>query len=303
MKSKYGKILVLMGGWSNERDISLISGNFVYESLISSGLDVIKLDLKKNNINKIKEILPDRVFIVLHGEGGEDGEIQEYLESLNIPYTGSSSESSKVCMNKIITKNILIENNILTPKFKKITNKISLEYIESNFKYPFVIKPASEGSSIGVYIVEDRSNYKKALSNVKNISNDILVEQYINGIEYTVGIIKNAALPVIKLIPPGKFYDYDAKYNSNQMQYICPSGLKNEAEENLRKISLDSFKILECFGWGRVDIIIDNDNTPWVIELNTVPGMTKHSLVPMAAKEVGIDFNSLVIKILDSSFK
>ncbi len=303
MKSKYGKILVLMGGWSNERDISLISGNFVFESLISLGLDAIKLDLKKDNINKIKEISPDRVFIILHGEGGEDGEIQEYLEKLNIPYTGSSSESSKVCMNKVTTKIILLENNILTPKFEKITNDMSIEHIESNFNYPIVIKPASEGSSIGVYIVEDRNNFKEALSSVRAISNDILVEQYIDGIEYTVGVIKDKALPVIKLIPPGKFYDFDAKYNSNKMQYICPSGLQSNVEENLKKISLNTFRILKCFGWGRVDIIIDKNNIPWIIELNTVPGMTKHSLVPMAAEEVNINFDNLVMQILDSSFK
>ena len=302
MKKDYGKVLVLMGGWSNEREISLISGKFVFDSLVSSNVDAIRLDLKKNNIDKINEINPDRVFIVLHGKGGEDGDIQRYLDNLSIPYTGSDSKSSEICMNKRTTKKILLENNIPTPFFKKIDKNHEYKDIENNFNYPFVIKPSSEGSSIGVHIVDNKESYQKAIDENKEISNDFIVEQYVDGNEYTVGIIDNIALPSIKLVPPGKFYDYDAKYNSSKTQYICPSGLDKDMEDYIRKLSLKCFKTLNCKGWGRVDLIIDSENNPWIIELNTVPGMTKHSLVPMAAKQNNISFDDLVIKILDSSF-
>ena len=303
MNRDYGKILVLMGGWSNEREISLISGESVFNSLITSGLDVIKLDLNKDNISKVKELNPDRIFIVLHGKGGEDGEIQLHLENLGIPYTGSGSESSKVCMNKRTTKKILLENNIQTPNYIKISKSTNIEDIENSFQYPFVIKPTSEGSSIGVYVVEDRVSCKEAINENIKISNDVIVEEYISGKEYTVGIVDNNALPVIKLIPPGKFYDFEAKYNSKETKYICPSGLDQNTEEEIKKLSLNCFNLLNCRGWGRVDLIIDEKNKPWIIELNTVPGMTEHSLVPMAANYRNINFNELVLKILDTTFE
>ena len=303
MNRDYGKILVLMGGWSNEREISLISGESVFNSLVASKLDVIKLDLNKDNIGKVKELNPDRIFIVLHGKGGEDGEIQLHLENLGIPYTGSGSESSKVCMNKRTTKKILLENNIRTPSYKKISKSTNIEDIENSFYYPFVIKPTSEGSSIGVYVVEDRVSCKEAINENIKISNDVIVEEYISGKEYTVGIVDNNALPVIKLIPPGKFYDFEAKYNSKETKYICPSGLDQNTEEEIKKLSLNCFSLLNCRGWGRVDLIIDEKNKPWVIELNTVPGMTEHSLVPMAANYRNINFNELVLKILDTTFE
>jgi len=300
MTEKYGKVLVLMGGWSNEREISLVSGSFVYDSLIKSGVNTVRLDLKKNNLNEIEQINPDRVFIILHGKGGEDGEIQKYLDSLNIPYTGSNSESSKLCMNKRSTKEILLSNNILTPNYENIS-KMKLSSIKEKFQYPFIVKPSAEGSSIGVYIVENDSDLKKAISANKNISSDFIAEDYIKGVEYTVGILGDSALPVIKLLPPGKFYDFNAKYESDNMQYICPSQLDDSMEDELKKISLNCFKACGCRGWGRIDIIIDEKGNPWVIELNTVPGMTSHSLVPLAAKQRNINFENLVLKILNSS--
>ena len=303
MRHNYGKVLVLMGGWSNERDVSLVSGECVFNSLKYSGIDVVKLDLKKFNFKEINKILPDRVFIILHGKGGEDGEIQSYLDILEIPYTGSNKKSSEICMNKRSAKKILLDSNIATPKFKRINAETSAEDIESLFKYPIVIKPTSEGSSIGVYIVENREDLKNAILNNKKISDDIIAEQYIEGIEYTVAIFNKIALPVIKLIPPGQFYDYVAKYNSVDTKYICPSGLDENTETKLQNTSLKSFEVLNCNGWGRVDIILDKNNKPWVIELNTVPGMTEHSLVPMAAEAENIGFNDLVLKILDTSFK
>lgn len=300
MMEKYGKVLVLMGGWSNEREISLVSGSFVYDSLIKSGVNTIRLDLTKNNLNEIEKISPDRVFIILHGKGGEDGEIQKYLDSLNIPYTGSNSESSKLCMNKRSTKEKLLSNDILTPNYEKIS-KMEISSIKKRFQYPFIVKPSAEGSSIGVYIVENDRDLERAISANEKISSDFIAEDYIEGLEYTVGILGDSALPVIKLLPPGKFYDFNAKYESDKMQYICPSQLDDSMEDKLKKISLNCFKTCGCKGWGRIDIIIDDKGNPWVIELNTVPGMTSHSLVPLAAKERNIDFENLVLKILDSS--
>ena len=300
MMEKYGKVLVLMGGWSNEREISLVSGSFVYDSLIKSGVNTIRLDLTKNNLNEIEKISPDRVFIILHGKGGEDGEIQKYLDSLNIPYTGSNSESSKLCMNKRSTKEKLLSNDILTPNYERIS-KMEISSIKKRFQYPFIVKPSAEGSSIGVYIVENDRDLERAISANEKISSDFIAEDYIEGLEYTVGILGDSALPVIKLLPPGKFYDFNAKYESDKMQYICPSQLDDSMEDELKKISLNCFKTCGCKGWGRIDIIIDDKGNPWVIELNTVPGMTSHSLVPLAAKERNIDFENLVLKILDSS--
>ena len=300
MMEKYGKVLVLMGGWSNEREISLVSGSFVYDSLIKSGVNTIKLDLTKNNLNEIEKISPDRVFIILHGKGGEDGEIQKYLDSLNIPYTGSNSESSKLCMNKRSTKEILLSNGILTPNYEKIS-EMEISSIKKRFQYPFIVKPSAEGSSIGVYIVESDRDLERAISANEKISSDFIAEDYIKGLEYTVGILGDIALPVIKLLPPGKFYDFNAKYESDKMQYICPSQLDDSMEDELKKISLNCFKACGCKGWGRIDIIIDDKGNPWVIELNTVPGMTSHSLVPLAAKQRDIDFENLVLKILDTS--
>lgn len=302
MMEKYGKVLVLMGGWSNEREISLVSGSFVYDSLIKSGVNTIRLDLTKNNLNEIEKISPDRVFIILHGKGGEDGEIQKYLDSLNIPYTGSNSESSKLCMNKRSTKEKLLSNDILTPNYERIS-KMEISSIKKRFQYPFIVKPSAEGSSIGVFIVENDRDLERAISANEKISSDFIAEDYIEGLEYTVGILGDSALPVIKLLPPGKFYDFNAKYESDKMQYICPSQLDDSMEDKLKKISLNCFKTCGCKGWGRIDIIVDDKGNPWVIELNTVPGMTSHSLVPLAAKERNIDFENLVLKILDSSLQ
>tara|TARA_B100001093_G_scaffold294896_1_gene281265 strand:+ start:6 stop:650 length:645 start_codon:yes stop_codon:yes gene_type:complete len=205
-------------------------------------------------------------------------------------------------MNKRIAKSILLNNKIQTPKYKKIDNSIDIQYVEKNFSYPFVVKPSSEGSSIGVFIVNNQLDYYEAVEKNKNISKDFIVEQYVDGKEYTVGILDDVALPSIMLEPPGQFYDYDAKYNSSEMKYICPSGLDEQIEKKIQQISYECFKTLGCSGWGRVDIIIAKDNTPWIIEINTVPGMTENSLLPMAAKEKGINFNELVLKILNTSF-
>ena len=301
MVKKYGKVLVLMGGWSNEREISLISGKSVLDSLISSGVDAHELILDKKNIELIKKISPDRVFIVLHGEGGEDGEIQSYLDKLSIPYTGSGSSSSEICMNKRKTKLKLLKNRFQTPKYVKIENNLEIKFIEKNFSYPLVVKPASEGSSIGVFIVDNKHELYNAVEENRKISEDFIVEQYIDGEEYTVGIINDLALPSIKLKPPGKFYDYDAKYLSDETKYICPCGLDAEIEMAINEECERAFNLFNIKGWGRLDFFLDQHNAPVILEINTVPGMTTHSLVPMSAKEAGINFESLCFEILKSS--
>ena len=298
MKKNYGKILVLMGGWSNEREISLISGQYVFDSLISLGLDAVKLDLRKDNVGSIKEINPDRVFIVLHGKGGEDGEIQFFLETLGIPYTGSGSKSSEICMNKRNTKNILIEEKILTPAYQKIDENTTVEYIEKHFQYPFVIKPSTEGSSIGVYIVEDRQSYLKAINENLKISNDIIIEQYIDGNEYTVALVGNIALPVIKLVPPGKFYDYEAKYNPKaNTKHIIPVNLNKKNLKKITDIASRAHRVIGCRGVTRSDFKFYNGKF-YLLEINTQPGMTKLSLVPEIARFEGISFIKLIEWIL-----
>ena len=298
MNNSYGKILVLMGGWSNEREISLISGKSVFNSLITSGQDVIELDLKRDNISEIKELNPDRVFIVLHGKGGEDGEIQLYLENLGIPYTGSGSESSKICMNKRITKKILLKNNIQTPNFMEISENTKIEDIENLFQYPFVIKPSSEGSSIGVYIAEDRKSCKEAIKQNMKISNDIILEEYKSGKEYTVGILDNLALPVIQLIPPGKFYDYEAKYSSNaKTKHIIPVDLSKKDLIKIEDIANKAHQIVGCRGVSRSDFKYHKGKF-YLLEINTQPGMTKLSLVPEIASHKGITFIKLIEWIL-----
>ena len=254
----------------------------------------------KSTINNYKA---DRVFNILHGTGGEDGFIQEYLESLSIPYTGSDSLSSKICMDKRTTKDILKKNNLPTPKYINIEKNFDADFLCENLGLPLVIKPSSEGSSIGVYIAEEKGEIALYIKEVRKITPNVIAEKYVEGLEYTVGILNNRALPVIKLIPPGKFYDFNAKYKSSETQYICPSGLSNDLELKLQEHAKKCFKILGAKGWGRLDIMLDKENNPWIIELNTIPGMTNHSLVPMAAKQAGIDFDSLVLEVLDTSFE
>ena len=303
MSNKYGKVLLLMGGWSREREISLISGKSVFASLKRSNVDVEALDLNRNNLEEINNYKADRVFNILHGTGGEDGFIQEYLESLSIPYTGSDSLSSKICMDKRTTKDILIKNNLPTPKYINIGKNFNIDALCENLELPLVIKPSSEGSSIGVYIAEKKSQVDTCIEEVRKITPNVIAEEYVDGLEYTVGVLNNRALPVIKLIPPGKFYDFNAKYESSETQYVCPSGLSNDLEHKLQEYAKRCFKILGAKGWGRLDIMLDKESSPWIIELNTIPGMTSHSLVPMAAKQAGIDFDALVLEILDTSFE
>ena len=298
---KYGKVAVLMGGDSGERDISLKSGNAVLTALLKKNIDAHAIDVNENIFEELKRNNFDRAFIALHGRGGEDGAMQGGLEVIKLPYTGSGVMASSICMDKLMTKNIWGGVGIQSPKYVALNEDVSFQEVESNLGLPFVVKPSLEGSSLGIHKVSNQSEYLSAIKDAHKFHGKLMAEQWVNGKEYTVGILDNAALPAIRLETPNTFYDYDAKYQSNTTQYIIPCGLSESDQSNLQRLSLKAFQATGASGWGRVDVMIDENNQIWFLEVNTVPGMTDHSLVPMAANEIGIDFESLVVKILDTT--
>jgi len=288
-------IAVLMGGNSAERDVSLSSGKAVYDALIRKGIDCFKFDWNGDNLEDLWGLKFDKAFIVLHGRGGEDGYIQNILEERSIPYTGSDSVSSSKCMNKATTKSIWSEHKLpLSPSV--IANKNN-NIPEILFPLPWAVKPTLEGSSIGISKVESYKDLNNALKIAWKYDDDAMIEQWINGEEYTVSILNNKALPTIKIISSNKFYDYESKYHSNETRYICPCGLNELQEKELQDLAIRAFNSIGASDWGRVDFIVNKDSIPFLLEINTVPGMTSHSLVPMAAKSAGIYFDDLVISI------
>lgn len=290
-------IAVLMGGNSAEREVSLSSGQAVYESLTNSGIECFKFDWQGDNLGKLWNKNFDKVFIVLHGRGGEDGYIQKILEKQNIPYTGSDSKSSSMCMNKEITKSIWRKNNL--PLAPSVIATIEGSIPQIQFSTPWAVKPTLEGSSIGISKVINKDNLKDALGVAWQYDNNAMIEKWINGDEFTVSIVNNEPLPAIKIISSREFYDYDSKYHSDETNYICPSGLSDTDEKYLQELALKAFTVMGAKSWGRVDFIIDNNSMPFLLEINTVPGMTSHSLVPMAGKAAGMAFDDLVINILN----
>ncbi len=291
-------IAVIMGGNSAERDVSLKSGEAVYKALVSKNIDCFKFDWNGDNLNKLWEMSFDKVFIVLHGRGGEDGFIQKQLEDKNISYTGSNSKSSKIGMDKSATKSYWSSNNLpVAPSVIANSNK-SLPQI--NFPLPWAVKPTLEGSSIGISKVENKSQLDDALKLAWKYDENAMIEKWIEGGEYTVAILNNKSLPTIKIIADNNFYNYESKYISDNTQYLCPADLDPKQETALQTLALQAFKVLGAKDWGRVDFIIDNNNNPFLLEINTVPGMTDHSLVPMAAKAANISFNELVATIANN---
>jgi len=289
-------IAVLMGGYSAEREISLMSGKAVYKALLKNNVECFSFDLTEDNLDKlwIKEF--DKAFIVLHGRGGEDGYIQSLLDKRKIPFTGSGVEASNLCMNKANTKDVWLKHELpLSPSIVATQGK-PINPID--FPLPWAIKPTLEGSSIGITKVENKSELKMALELAWQYNDEALIEHWIEGDEYTVAILDNQALPSIKIISDHDFYDYDSKYFSNKTEYLCPSDLSDQQEKNIRAIAMKAFNLTGASGWGRADFILDKDKNPYLLEINTVPGMTSHSLVPMAAKAAGMNFEQLVLKIL-----
>jgi len=300
--SDFGRVLVIYGGNSRERDISLNSGMAVLKALQSMGVEAYGWDPKIEPLYKILETNYDRAWIALHGQSGEDGSIQGALEFLGIPYTGSGILPSAIAMNKIMSKQLFQINNIPTPDFKIIRNKDDALNAMDCLGLPMVLKPVSQGSSIGMSIISEPNQMEEALSLALSFNNLALAEECIIGDEVTVAILNNKSFPSICIKTPRVFYDYNAKYKSVETQYICPGSNDDKLEKLYSDIALKAFDALGCIGWGRVDFMRYDNEIPKVLEINTVPGMTEKSLVPMAAKQLGINFPDLCWRILETSF-
>ncbi len=290
-------IAVLMGGYSAERKISLLSGNAVYQALLKSNVDCFLFDLNHENLDTLWEKEFDKAFIVLHGRGGEDGYIQSELMKKGIPFTGSSALASNLCMNKATTKDLWDKHSL--PLSRSIVALKGQNLDSIDFPLPWAVKPTLEGSSLGITKVKNQNELDDALKTAWQYNDEALIEQWVEGDEYTVAILDNKTLPSIKIISENDIYDYHSKYDSNKTEYFCPSGLTIEQEKKIQMIALKAFNLTGASSWGRVDFILDNNKNPYLLEINTVPGMTSHSLVPIAAKASGISFEELVIKILN----
>ena len=290
-------IAVLMGGNSAEREVSLNSGEAVYQSLKNQNIECFKFDWQGDNLDELWSQSFDKAFIVLHGRGGEDGTIQKQLEQRNIAYTGTDSNTSKQCMNKATTKSIWAQHNL--PLAPSILANVDEDAPIVNFPLPWAVKPILEGSSIGISKVTHANELDKALELAWQYDDQALIEQWIEGGEYTVSILTGNTLPVIQIIANHEFYDYESKYQSDDTQYLCPCGLPNTLEQQLQSIALKAFNVIDAETWGRVDFILGKDQIPYLLEINTVPGMTSHSLMPMAARAGGFNFDALVLEILN----
>lgn len=295
-----GKVAVLLGGNSAERAVSLNSGNAVFEALKSQGVDAVKIDSKENLLEQLNEHNVDIAFIALHGVGGEDGTIQGLLEFYGLPYTGSGVKASAICMDKWRTKLIWQGLGLPTPKFVLANSLVELTEFSQTVGLPLMVKPALEGSSIGISKVKQTEELQAAFDAADQTGSPVLAEQFVTGREYTVAILNGKALPAIQLKPANEFYDYNAKYIQDDTEYLLPCGLSDSKEKELQALALKAYEALDCQGWGRVDVMQDENENFWLIEVNTVPGMTDHSLVPMAAKASGIEFPQLVLDILSS---
>ena len=302
--ARFGKVAVLFGGTSAEREVSLKSGNAVLEALLRQGVDAQGVDMVDNLVlEQLKSAGFARVFIALHGRGGEDGVIQGALETLGLPYTGSGVLGSALGMDKVRSKQIWQANGLPTPKFLVLESEADLDCVATDLSFPVMIKPAHEGSSIGMSKVERAADLPAAWRAAMRFDRAVLAEAWITGREYTAAILGDQVLPLIRLETPRSFYDYEAKYRANDTRYHCPCGLAESAEQSLRSLAQRAFRAVAASGWGRVDLMCDAAGAPYLIEVNTVPGMTDHSLVPMAARAAGIDFDALVLRILDDSLR
>lgn len=285
-----GRVAVLAGGRSAERPVSLKSGNAVHDALRSLGVLAELVDPSEHKVEVLRGF--DVCFIALHGRGGEDGVIQGVLEHLGVPYTGSGVMASAIGMDKVKTKMIWRAAGLSTPDFCVAGQPMT------ELSFPLMVKPAHEGSSIGMRKVDNAEQLADAIAEAEKFDAEVLVEQWIHGAEFTVAILNGEALPAIRLETPNRFYDYEAKYEANTTRYLCPCGLDAEQEKALQALALEAFNQVGCRGWGRVDVMQDEQGKFYLLEVNTVPGMTDHSLVPMAAKAAGRDFPQLVAEIL-----
>jgi len=297
----FGHVAVMFGGFSSEREVSLDSGSAVLSALQRQGVDALGWDPAEHSMREFTGAGFDRVWIALHGPGGEDGALQGALQWLNTPYTGSGVMASALAMDKVRSKHLFQQAGIRTPDYAVVESKADVMRAVEMFGYPVVLKPAGQGSSVGMSKVFDAADIAAATELALSFDSPALVERCIVGAELTVAVLQGEALPSIRIETPRVFYDYRAKYESERTQYHCPGTDSEQHEQLYRELAEAAFRELGCSGWGRVDFMQGPDGEPQVLEVNTVPGMTSHSLVPMAAKQRGIDFDSLCWRILETS--
>jgi D-alanine-D-alanine ligase len=304
--AKLGKVGVLFGGRSAERDVSIMSGNGVLAALKSRGVDAHGFDPSERNIAELAAEKFDRVFIALHGRFGEDGSLQGALEQLGIPYTGSGVMACAIGMDKIYTKMIWLMKGLPTPRYASLTGTTDLAQVVAELGLPLIVKPPHEGSTIGITKVNAADELKAAYELAATFDDIVLAEEFVTGREFTVAILGRGAdtraLPIVEIVAPGGNYDYQNKYFTDDVQYFCPAVLDPATSAEIERLAVDAFRALECEGWGRVDFLLRaSDNKPFLIEVNASPGMTSHSLVPMAARAIGMSYEDLCVEIVASA--
>jgi len=297
LHAKFGKVAVVFGGQSAEREISLQSGAAVLNGLQSAGVNAFGIDADSDLIPRLKKEGVERVFLVLHGRGGEDGTVQGALEYAGVPYTGSGVLASALAMDKLRTKQLCRSVDLPTPDWLQVDSVSACEEAAQSFGFPMIVKPVHEGSSLGVSKVDGPEELEEAYVLAAQFG-VVIAERFIAGVEVTAGILDRQSLPLVRMQPSRDFYDYEAKYGNAGTEYSCPSGFDTEIEEKIQLLALRAFDALGCAGWGRVDFMVDGDNRPWLIEVNTAPGMTESSLLPLAAKTSGLSFSELVVQVL-----
>ncbi len=303
LKQEFGKVGVLFGGRSAEREVSLMSGAGVLAALQKRGVDAHAFDPAKRSLAELAAEKFDRVFIALHGRYGEDGSLQGALEQMGIPYTGPGVLASAIAMDKAMTKRVWLFNGLSTPRFEMLDAKTDWSKVAATLGLPLIVKPAHEGSTLGLTKITDVAQLPAAYAQAAKFDRAVIAEEFISGIELTCPVLGSGedarALPVIRIVAPDANYDYQNKYFSTETRYLCPSGLPAEQEKQIQQLVLDSYRTLGCRGWSRADVMVRaTDNQPYLLEINTSPGMTSHSLVPMSAKEAGLDYEELCIEIL-----
>jgi D-alanine-D-alanine ligase len=303
LKQEFGKVGVLFGGRSAEREVSLMSGAGVLAALQSSGIDAHAFDPAERSLAELAAEKFDRVFIALHGRFGEDGTLQGALEQMGIPYTGPGVLASSIAMDKAMTKRVWLFSGLATPRFEMLNAQSDWNKVAQTLGLPLIVKPAHEGSTLGLTKVTDVAQLPVAYAQAAQFDRAVMAEEFISGIELTCPVLgageEARALPLIRIVAPDANYDYQNKYFSNETQYLCPSGLPQAQEKQIQQLVLDSYRTLGCRGWSRADVMVRaSDNQPFLLEINTSPGMTSHSLVPMSAKASGLDYEELCIAIL-----
>ncbi len=301
--AEFGRVAVMLGGHSSEREVSLDTGAAVLEALTAKGVDAHAWDPAERTMTQFAAAGFDRVWIALHGPGGEDGALQGALQWLGTPYTGSGVMASAIAMDKVRSKHLFRAADIPTPDYAFVRCQADASAAAERLGFPLIIKPSGQGSSVGMSKITERAELDSAVDTALQFDDTALLETCITGDEFTVAVLQGRALPSIRIVTPRVFYDYRAKYESDRTEYICPGTASGEEEHRYADLAIAAFGELGCTGWGRVDFMTGADGQPLVLEVNTVPGMTSHSLVPMAAREDGIDFSELCWRILETSFE